>query len=198
VHIARRTLHGAKAAGADVRNERRVPRRCPRRRRVPSPAHICAGTGLTPATSAPGLRRDLAHPCPHPNRGPGPLPAYIFAGTGLAPPLHICTGTAWAHPGPLLRRDSLGSPLPHLRRDCAGSTTACCACASASSIGPAGGEAAALHRSSERGKGAPGSRPPSLSPGADVGQVPMAESPRRCQKSVSPVLLQNVCRPCSA
>jgi hypothetical protein len=45
------------------------------------PAHICAGTGLTPPTSAPGpgsprphLRRDWAHPCP------------ICAGTGLTPP----------------------------------------------------------------------------------------------------------------
>ena len=42
--------------------------------------HICAETGLTPATSAPGLgsplphlRRDLAHPC------------HICAGTGLTP-----------------------------------------------------------------------------------------------------------------
>jgi hypothetical protein len=49
--------------------------------------HICAGTGLTPATSAPGpgsplphLRRDWAHPCPHLRRD-------------------------WAHPCPHLRRD---------------------------------------------------------------------------------------------
>ena len=45
------------------------------------PCHICAGTGLTPATSAPGpgsvlphRRRDRAHP------------AHICAGTGLTPP----------------------------------------------------------------------------------------------------------------
>ena len=60
--------------------------------------HICAGTGLTPATSAPGLgsplprlHRDWAHP------------AHIGTGTGLSP--------ATSAPGP-------GSPRPtHLHRD---------------------------------------------------------------------------------
>jgi hypothetical protein len=49
-------------------------------------AHVCTGTALTPATSAPGLRsplphlrRDCAHPC------------HICAGTALTlPTLHIC------------------------------------------------------------------------------------------------------------
>ena len=121
MHIARRTLHGAKAAGADVRNERRIPRRCPRRRRVPSPAHICAGTGLTPATSAPGL----GSPRPHLRQvcaGTWPTPAHIRTGDrahslptsslGLGSPLlctsapglpgltpaHFCAGTHWARP----------------------------------------------------------------------------------------------------
>ena len=59
--------------------------------------HICAGTGLTPATSASGLgsplprlHRDWAHP------------AHIGTGTGLSP------GTS--APGP-------GSPLANLQRD---------------------------------------------------------------------------------
>jgi hypothetical protein len=61
------------------------------------PCHSCTGTGLTPASSAPGpgsplphLRRDWAHPC------------LICTGTGRSP--------ATSAPG-------LGSPLPHLHRD---------------------------------------------------------------------------------
>jgi hypothetical protein len=61
--------------------------------------HIGTGTGLTPATSAPGLRsplphlhRDWAHPC------------------------HTSTGTALA---PATSAPGLRSPLPHLHRDCA-------------------------------------------------------------------------------
>ena len=64
---------------------------------APRPCHICTGTGLTPATSAPGLgsppphlHRDWANPC------------HICAGNGLTP--------ATSAPG-------LGEPLPHLRRD---------------------------------------------------------------------------------
>jgi hypothetical protein len=91
--------------------------------------HICAGTGLTPPTTAPGLGsplphlcRDWAHPC------------HICAGTGLAPPTsapglgsplphlrrdwahpsHICAGTGLAPP---TSAPGLGSPLPHLHRD---------------------------------------------------------------------------------
>jgi len=52
------------------------------------PCHICTGTGLAPATSAPGLgsplphlRRDWARPC------------HICTGTGLLPRLH----QDWAH-----------------------------------------------------------------------------------------------------
>jgi hypothetical protein len=59
--------------------------------------HICAGTGLTPATSAPGLgsplphlHRDWAHPC------------------------HISTGT---RPIPATSALGLGPSLPHLHRD---------------------------------------------------------------------------------
>jgi hypothetical protein len=51
-------------------------------------AHICAGTGLTPPTSAPGLgspdlrlHRDWAHPC-HICAGTGPTPTHICAGIG--------------------------------------------------------------------------------------------------------------------
>jgi hypothetical protein len=58
-----------------------------------SPGHICAGTALTPATSATGLG--------------SPLPTRT--GTG-AHPCHICAGTG-AHPCPYLHRD-WGSPLP--------------------------------------------------------------------------------------
>jgi hypothetical protein len=63
-------------------------------------AHICvlrAGTGLTPATSAPGL--GSPRPQLHRDRG---RPCYICAGTGLAPATSA---------------QGLGSPLPHLRRD---------------------------------------------------------------------------------
>jgi hypothetical protein len=71
------------------------------------PSHICTGTGLTPATSAPGLgsalphlRRDWAHPA---TSAPGlGSPNHICTGTGLTPatsasglgsPNHICTRT---------------------------------------------------------------------------------------------------------
>ncbi len=56
------------------------------------PCHICAGTGLIPATSAPrlGWRAQSRH-CSH---------------------SHICTGTP-ATPAPR----ELGSPLPRLHRD---------------------------------------------------------------------------------
>ncbi len=60
------------------------------------PCHICARTGLTPSTSAPGL----GSPRPHLHRD-------------WAHPVHICAGTgltaATSAPG-------LGSPLPHLHR----------------------------------------------------------------------------------
>jgi hypothetical protein len=65
-------------------------------------AHICTGTGLSPATSAPEpgsppatvahLHRDGAHTC------------------------HICTETALT---PATSAPGLGSPLPHLHRDLA-------------------------------------------------------------------------------
>ena len=58
------------------------------------PCHICTGTGLTPATSAPGL----GSPMPRLHRD-------------WAQRCHICTGT-----GPHLPR-LLGSPLPRLHRD---------------------------------------------------------------------------------
>jgi hypothetical protein len=62
------------------------------------PSHICTGTGLTPATSAPGLgspvphlHRDWAHPC------------HICCGTGLTP-CYICTGTGSGGPDVALPR----------------------------------------------------------------------------------------------
>ena len=69
--------------------------------------HICAGprpgvctvTGLTPATSAPGL----SSPRPH-LHGDWDVSGPATAGRGLAPPL------ATSAPG-------LGSPVPHLHRD---------------------------------------------------------------------------------
>jgi hypothetical protein len=68
-----------------------------RRRLVWRACHICAGTGLNSATSAPGLGSTL----PHLRRDWAQL-------------CHICTGTglnsATSAPG-------LGSTLPHLRRD---------------------------------------------------------------------------------
>jgi hypothetical protein len=74
------------------------------------PCHICAGTGLTPATSAPGLgsslphlRRDWAHSC-HICTGTGLTPAASAPGLGSPP------ATSLHPPG-------LASPLPHLRRD---------------------------------------------------------------------------------
>ena len=70
----------------------------PQRRRAA--AHICAGTGLTPATFAPGLGSllihlhwDLAHP------------AHICTETGLIPPTaHLHRG--WAHRWPHLHKGS--------------------------------------------------------------------------------------------
>jgi hypothetical protein len=80
------------------------------------PCHICAGTGLTAATSAlglgsplPHLHWDWAHIC------------HICTGTGLTA-AHICTETgltsATSAPG-------LGSPLPHLHWDWAQSWHIC-------------------------------------------------------------------------
>jgi hypothetical protein len=64
-----------------VRSQRTQSRTVtPRRADALLGSHICSGTGLTPATSAPGLgsprphlRRDWAHP------------SHICAGTGLTP-----------------------------------------------------------------------------------------------------------------
>jgi hypothetical protein len=92
----------------------------------------CDGTGLTPATSAPGmgsplphLRRDWAHPC-HICTGtaltpatsaPGPRSAPATSAPGLRSPLpHLRRDCA--QPRPHLRRDC-AQPRPHLRRDCA-------------------------------------------------------------------------------
>jgi hypothetical protein len=58
------------------------------------PCHICTGTGLTPATSAPGL----GSPLPHLHRD-------------RANPCHICTETALA---PATSAPGLGEPLPLL------------------------------------------------------------------------------------
>jgi hypothetical protein len=60
------------------------------------PSHICTGTGLTPAASAPGLGSTR----PHLRRGRA-HPAHICTRTGLTPPTSA--------PG-------LRSPQPHLRR----------------------------------------------------------------------------------
>ena len=98
------------------------------------PCHICAGTGLTPPTSAPGLvsplphlRRDWAHPA-HICTGtgahsgisaPGLRQLYhVHIGTKLTPapsasrlrpPRRICVGTRlamrdWAHPSRIATR----------------------------------------------------------------------------------------------
>ena len=69
-------------------------RACPR---MGLPAHLCAGTRLTPATSAPGP----ASPLPHPHRD-RPHASHICPGTGLTP--------VTSAPG-------LGSRLPHLHQD---------------------------------------------------------------------------------
>jgi hypothetical protein len=58
------------------------------------PRHICTGTRLAPATSAPGLGSPPPHL--HPD---------------LARPRHICTGTRLA---PATSAPGLGSPPPHL------------------------------------------------------------------------------------
>jgi hypothetical protein len=63
------------------------------------PAHICAGTGLTPPASAPGLhieaelrRRARAHPCPHLRRDWAHPAPHLHR--DWAHPTHICTGIA--------------------------------------------------------------------------------------------------------
>ena len=83
-------------------------------RREAHPSHICAGTGLTPATSAPGL----GSPLPHLRRDRAShlhedcaRPAHICTGTGLGPAKSapgLGLGTATSAPG-------LRSPRPHLR-----------------------------------------------------------------------------------
>ena len=84
-------------------------------------ASTCAGTGLTPPTSAPGpgsprphLRRGRAHPLATSAPGLGtPRPHLRRDQTR---PAHICTGTG---PSPSTSAPGLGSPRPHLRRDSA-------------------------------------------------------------------------------
>jgi hypothetical protein len=91
--------------------------RCARKR---SACHICAGSGLTPHTSATGLGSprthlhwDFAGPClPHLRRDCAHA-CHICAGTGLTPAtsaLGLASPPATSAPG-------LGSRLPHLRRD---------------------------------------------------------------------------------
>ena len=87
------------------------------------------GTGLAPATSAPGL----GSPLPHLHRN-WARPCHICTGTGLTPatsgpglgsplphlhrdwarPCHICTGTG---PDPPTSASGLDPSVPHLRRD---------------------------------------------------------------------------------
>ncbi len=93
------------------------------------PCHICAATGLTPATSAPGLgsplphlRRDWAHPC-HICTGTGTLPPHLRR--DWAHPCHICAGTGLT---PATSARGLGTLPPHLRRDWAHRCHTC-ACA---------------------------------------------------------------------
>jgi hypothetical protein len=74
------------------------------------PRHICAGTGLSPATSAPGL----GSPPPHLRRD-WALPCHICAGTGLTPatsapgPGHSCGTRGCSR---VLKECSAGA-LPH-------------------------------------------------------------------------------------
>jgi hypothetical protein len=84
------------------------------------PAHICAGAGLTPPTSAPGLgsprphlRRSRAYPARIRTRI-GLAPAHICAGTMLTPPTSA-QGLRSTHPH-LHHRDG-ARPCSHLRRD---------------------------------------------------------------------------------
>jgi hypothetical protein len=112
-------------------------------RDVAHPAHICDGTGLAPATSAPGrgslfLQVNAAgYPFPPLTtadiRSVYPCRASVAAPSarwhrlqrGWAHPCHSCTGTGLtpptSAPGPGLPRPHLhrdwGSPLPHLHRD---------------------------------------------------------------------------------
>ncbi len=91
--------------------------------------HVCAGTGLTPAASPPGLgpspphlHRDWAHPR-RISTGTGLTPAASPPGLGPPPPhLH----RDWAHPRristgtgltPAASPPELGPPPPHLRSD---------------------------------------------------------------------------------
>ena len=64
------------------------------------PCHICAGTGLTRATSAPGLGSALPH-----------------LHCDSAQPCHICTGTGLCALSPAASAPGLGSAQPHLHRD---------------------------------------------------------------------------------
>ena len=98
------------------------------------PAHICTGTrlvrtgtGLTPPTSAPGLRsrvahrhRDWAHRC-HICTGTGPTLATSAPGLGSPlPRLHRGCDHAWhigTRPSHAVSALGRGPPLPHLHRD---------------------------------------------------------------------------------
>jgi hypothetical protein len=117
-HLAERSHHECRRGGD--RRYWHCAHPCP---------HLYTGTGLTAATSAPGLgsplpplRWDWAHPC-HLCAGTGLAPATSALGLGSPlPPLR----RDWAHPCHLCARTGLtpatsalglGSPLPPLRRD---------------------------------------------------------------------------------
>ncbi len=78
--------------------------------------HVSTGTGLAPATSAPGL----GSPMPDLHRD-------------WARPGHICTGTGLT---PATSAPGLGSPRPHLHRDCAESLPARKKVVKLSGVGP--------------------------------------------------------------
>ncbi len=83
------------------------------------PCHICIGTGLGPATFAPGLcsplahlQRHLAH-LSHICTGTGLIPATSAPGLGSSRP-HPAPGLGSSRPHPA---PGLGSSRPHLHRD---------------------------------------------------------------------------------
>jgi hypothetical protein len=101
------------------------------------PGHICAGTGLTPATSAPGLGSLPAASAPgHRHRRPTSSKPFSFLSSRFrrsrrhsmpAGQRHICTGNALAHKSchictrteltPATSAPGLGTPEAYLHRD---------------------------------------------------------------------------------
>jgi hypothetical protein len=115
IRCARRSAHATALCCRGVRTLRPPPDEDINFADTEMVCHICTGTGLTPATSAPGL----GSPLPHLHRD-WAHPGHICTATWLIPAIFTGTGLA-----PATSALGLGSFLPHLHQDWAHSCHIC-------------------------------------------------------------------------